>query len=206
MAPQVLERALEPFYTTKELGKGTGLGLAMAYSTVKAHQGQLELESEPGRGTRVRLCFPASAARAADLDRGGAQPPEGWRRILNILLVDDDELIQSSIPPSLEGQGHQVTTAWSGEEAIAAIEGGLQPDLVLLDLGMPGLGGAATLGRLRELRPRVPVILATGLSDREALALAEAHPRVSLLPKPFTLEDLLRQLVVLSTEAAGPFR
>jgi len=194
MAPQVLERALEPFFTTKEMGKGTGLGLAMAYSTVKAHQGQLELESEPGRGTRVRMTFPASPAPAADPDGAGRPSPRAPRRAMDILLVDDDELIQSSIPPSLEGQGHRVVSAWSGEEAIEAIRTGLHPDLVVLDLGMPGLGGAGTLRHLRELRPAVPVLLATGLTDPAALELTASYPGVALLAKPFTLDDLLRQL------------
>ncbi|MEI6291850.1 MAG: response regulator, partial [Chloroflexota bacterium] len=87
-----------------------------------------------------------------------------------------------------------VTTAQSGEEALAALEAGFEPDLVILDINMPGLGGIGTLPRLRVLRPAVPVLLSTGRTDQTALNLASAHLGVTLLSKPFGLRELQKHL------------
>jgi len=197
MPKEVLEKAMEPFYTTKETGKGTGLGLSMVFSTVKAHRGQMAIESEPGQGTRVRLRFPAyeqetpvqaAAPAAAEVTLPSRGP-------LKVLLVDDEELVQSAVQAILEVLGHTtVTTAQSGEEALATMAAGFAPDLVILDMNMPGLGGIGTLPRLRVLRPEVPVLLATGRVDQTALTLASAHPGVTLLSKPFGLRELQKHL------------
>ena len=194
MSREVLEKALDPFFTTKEIGKGTGLGLSIAYSTVKAHQGQMEIQSEPGRGTLVKLRFPAceQVPQAVPSSPEPASGTQGAR--LKVLLVDDDELIQSSIRMILEVLGHDATVAGCGEEALEQLAAGLAPDLVILDMNMPGLGGAGTLPRLRALRPDTPVLLATGRADQAALDLLEAHPCVSLLSKPFSMRDLVVHL------------
>lgn len=109
-------------------------------------------------------------------------------------VVDDDELIQSSMHAILEILGHAATTAASGEEALAKLEAGLDPDVVILDMNMPGLGGAGTLPRLRILRPAVPILLSTGRADQTALNLIEAHPHVTLLSKPFGMRELQKHL------------
>ena len=96
-----------------------------------------------------------------------------------MLLVDDDELIQSTMQAMLEVLGHSVVAASSGEEALAKLEAGFQPDAVILDMNMPGLGGAGTLPRLRALRPTVPVLLATGRADQAALNLIAGSSSMS---------------------------
>jgi PAS domain S-box-containing protein len=197
MSKEVLEKAMEPFYTTKETGQGTGLGLSMVFSTVKAHQGQMSIESEQGKGTRVMMRFPACEEEAPVLDAApeaseALQAPPG---AIRVLLVDDDDLIQSSVQMILEVLGHTtVKTALSGEEALAMLEGGLEADLVILDMNMPGLGGIGTLPRLRMLRPALPVLLATGRVDQTAQDLVSAHPGVTLLSKPFGLRELQKHL------------
>jgi CheY-like chemotaxis protein len=120
---------------------------------------------------------------------------------LDILLVDDDELIQSSLAAMLEGLGHRAIVASTGEEALLMLEGGLCPAVVILDMNMPGLGGAGTLPRLRTLCPLVPILLATGRSDQSALDLVAQHPNVILLPKPFGMAELQRQLAGFHREA-----
>ena len=188
---------MDPFFTTKGIGKGTGLGLSMVFSAVKAHRGQMAIESQPGMGTRVRLRFPASyhedqSRVVAPEVANATQASHGARKIL---LVDDDDLIQSSVLAILEVLGHtEVTAALSGEEALAILEAGFEPDFVILDMNMPGMGGAGTLPRLRELRPAVPVLLSTGRIDQSALNLASAHPGVTLLSKPFGLRELQNHL------------
>ena len=191
MPREVLEKALDPFFTTKEIGKGTGLGLSMVYGAVKAHQGRLEIRSQPGQGTCVAMVFPACPERRAD---GVAEPAPAAVAAggLKVLLVDDDELIQEAMQAMLEVLGHRVASARSGEEAMDMLD--FDPDVMILDMNMPGLGGAGTLARFRALRPRVPVILATGRADQATLDLVEAHPRVTLLSKPFTMRELEQRL------------
>lgn len=194
MPREILEKALDPFFTTKGQGKGTGLGLALVYGAMKAHQGSVELRSEPGRGTTVLLRFPACSG--VGTAEGGAEGggPERAARSLEVLLVDDDELIQASLGAMVERLGHRPTLATCGEEALARLGAGYRPDLIILDMNMPGLGGAGTLPRLRALLPDVPVVLATGRSDQRALELVQADPRASLLAKPFTLAELSAHL------------
>jgi PAS domain S-box-containing protein len=194
MPQEVLAKALDPFFTTKKPGKGTGLGLSMVYSTVKAHHGELELQSEPDRGTCVRMIFPAAAPAAARVESASEPQSPAFRRKLRVLLIDDDPLIQSSIQTLMEVLGHRVTASLSGEEALAQLESGLQPDVVVLDMNMPGLGGAGTLPRLRILCPTLPVLLCTGRVDQAAMDLVEGQPFVWLLAKPFSMTELQKQL------------
>jgi CheY-like chemotaxis protein len=116
-------------------------------------------------------------------------------------VVDDDELLRIALQAVLEELGHSVTLAASGEEALGQLEAGLQPDLAILDLNMPGLGGVETLPRLRALRPDLPILLATGRADQTALDLLEAFPNVSLLAKPFSMSDLKERLGPLGVPA-----
>ncbi len=194
MPKEVLEKAMDPFFTTKGIGKGTGLGLSIVYQTVKAHRGQMEILSEPSQGTRVRMRFPAWEISHPNTANPAVDQVANPLLAMKVLLVDDDELIQSSMQTILEVLGHTVTTASSGEEALARLEAGFEPDLVILDMNMPGLGGVGTLPRLRALRPNVPVLLSTGRVDQTALELASAHAGVTLLSKPFSMRELQQHL------------
>jgi CheY-like chemotaxis protein len=139
--------------------------------------------------------FPACELAAAPPDSPVAlRSGVSGAKVLNVLAVDDDELIQCTMQALLEHLGHKVTIASSGEEAILKLEAGLKPDVIILDLNMPGLGGAGTLPRLRALNPVVPVMLATGRVDQFALNLAKANPQVTLLAKPFSLAELRERL------------
>ncbi|HJV91647.1 MAG TPA: ATP-binding protein [Holophagaceae bacterium] len=203
MPKDVLDKALDPFFTTKPQGKGTGLGLSIVYGTVKAHHGVLTITSEPGRGTRVLLRFPACEAPpagSAEADPVGLQTPP---RSLDILLVDDDELIRASMEAMIQALGHRVATVESGEAALEWLGSGRRPQLIILDMNMPGLGGAGTLPRLRALHPDLPVLLATGRADQAALDLTQAFPAVTLLPKPFTLGELRGRLEAFAPGPSG---
>ena len=190
MDKAVLERAMVPFFTTKDVGKGTGLGLAIVYATVQAHGGQVAIWSEPGRGTRVTLTFPAGVVQEPEPEPVAPALGASLTQPLAVFLVDDDDLILTSTRMLMEVLGHQVTTAESGEQAMRLLEAGLRPDVVILDMNMPGLGGKRTLPLLRGLCPTVEVLLATGRPDQDALDLVASDSRVALLAKPFTLEEL----------------
>jgi len=201
MSPEVLARAMDPFFTTKALGKGTGLGLGMVYGTMLAHEGTFELRSELGRGTEAILRFPASRVGAPELEAAKASAPAlESGRSLHILLVDDDDLIRESAVPLLEVIGHSATEAATGARAIQLLESGLEVDLVILDMNMPGLSGAETLPRLLNLRPGLPVIMATGYSDDEITPLLEGRPSVTSIRKPYSLKEIQLKILNLNLQ------
>jgi len=149
-----------------------------------------------------KLCFPA-CGEGAPAEPAAEPRAEAARAGLTVLLVDDDELIQSSLAQVLEVLGHNAVTARSGEEAIGRLEAGLDCDAVILDMNMPGLGGAGTLPRLRALRPRLPILLSTGRVEPAVLDLVRAHPFVTLLSKPFSMADLQEHLQRVGDHAGG---
>ena len=194
MPKEVLERALDPFYTTKGVGKGTGLGLSLVYRTVQDHGGELELQSEPGQGTTVIMRLPVQ--RRTTLSEGSQDlcPVRPLWGDLKVLLVDDDELMLRSMEVMLKHLGHGVVCATSGEEALGILETGFQPDVALLDMSLPGLGTTRTLVLLRVLQPPLKIVLVTGRVDQASQALMAAHAEVSLLPKPFSMAELQEHL------------
>jgi CheY-like chemotaxis protein len=198
MAPEVLAKAMEPFFTTKPKGKGTGLGLAMVYGTMVAHNGSFDLHSQPGIGTEAILGFPASrvaavvAAKAPDL--ASVRPLQAS---LRILLVDDDELIRDSVGPMLEMLGHEVTTAPGGAEALHLLEEGQPVELVILDMNMPGMNGTEALPLILQCRPEIHVLMASGYSDQEIAPLLHGRPRVASLRKPFSLKEVQAKIAEL---------
>jgi PAS domain S-box-containing protein len=191
MDAHTLEHIYEPFFTTKEVGKGTGLGLAMVYGIVKAHGGALACESAPGRGTRFRICLPAHDGVRPEPEPA-ALPLPAPRGSETVLLVDDEELLRSLGHDLLAGAGYTVLTAESGEAALAAVRNrGAQIDLVILDLNMPGMGGTECLRQLRALGFGGPVLIASGVSPTGAERAALEEVAQGFLRKPFRLRSLL---------------
>jgi PAS domain S-box-containing protein len=205
MSEAVLAKAMEPFFTTKPQGKGTGLGLAMVYGTMKAHDGTFELHSAPGQGTEAVLRFPASRVQRPS---AAPQVPAGEEQAclasLKILLVDDDELIRDSVTPMLELLGHEVIPVPGGPQALRRLEAGEEVDLVILDMNMPGMSGAEALPLILALRPDTTVLVATGYSDQEIEPLLENRPRVSSIRKPFSMKELQTKLASLGLFQPSP--
>ena len=162
MDEQTLEHIFEPFYTTKDIGKGTGLGLASAYGIVQSHGGNILCYSEPDRGTTFKIYLPAvDQPDAGRLEEPPARPPHG--RGETVLVVDDEESVRDLSRQALKSFGYLVRTASSGEEALeiyAGRPGGF--DLVLMDIGMPGMGGHACLREILALDPKAKVLIASG--------------------------------------------
>lgn len=207
MSKEVLSQAMEPFFTTKPPGKGTGLGLAMVYGTVRAHGGSINLESTPGRGTRVTIRLPGVIQSAGVEGLAHAPPGGGGSEPLGILLIDDDPLIRESGSLILGSLGHHVTVACGGEAALDLVVDGLETELIILDLNMPTMDGLATLRALRPLRPSLPIFIASGFIDEEIRARLTDHGPVSFLSKPYSVEEFqaaLKAVGLHSRPAASP--
>ncbi len=195
MSPEVLAKAMEPFFTTKPQGKGTGLGLSMVYGTMTAHEGTFELHSQEGQGTEAILRFPASRVETPrPVQEAAATPAPVEQRRLRILLVDDDDLIRESVSEVLKLLGHESTAASGGQEALRLLEDGLPVELVILDMNMPGMSGAQALPRMLALRPGLTVLMSTGYSDEDIAPLLEGRPQVHSIRKPFSMKELRKKI------------
>jgi PAS domain S-box-containing protein len=190
MSEAVAARATEPFFSTKPLGKGTGLGLAQVYGIVRQAGGTMRIESREGEGTIVRLLLPradASAGEDASGEcRGGATnlAPGGAARIF---VVDDDEDVREFLADALIGLGYRVETLAGGEAALAALGAG-PPDLILVDFAMPGMNGAELAREIRARHPALPVVFVTGFAESDQLE--GALGAVPVLRKPFGIDEL----------------
>jgi hypothetical protein len=190
MAPDVLARAAEPFYSTKPLGKGTGLGLAQVYGIAQQAGGTLRIDSEPGKGTSVHILLPV-VAEPMPGEAGEARPagaPAGAIAGARILVVDDDGDVRAFLAESLEGFGCTVVSAASGAEGLEAMRD-WRPDLALIDYAMPGMHGAEVARAARERHPALPIVFVTGYAESEQLEAA-LDGDVPVLRKPFTLAEL----------------
>ncbi|HEY1606975.1 MAG TPA: PAS domain S-box protein [Allosphingosinicella sp.] len=203
MNADVLARATEPFFSTKPLGKGTGLGLAQVYGIAQQSGGTLRIRSEVGKGTVVEMLLPAASPEAADVQaaRAGAAPALATSRA-RILVVDDDSDVRSFLAEALRDLGHEVRAAESGEEAIAELQT-WPPDLALIDYAMPGMNGADTARAAREAAPGLPIVFVTGYAESERLE-SVLGPAVPVLRKPFTVEQLDAVLAQNLREKAPP--
>ncbi len=190
MSGEVLGRAFDPFYTTKKLGKGTGLGLATVYGIITQHGGHIDVRSEPGAGTTFTLLWPcADAAVPAAVVDAPAESTTTPMPHETILLAEDEDIVRRVTTTFLERAGYRVVAVQNGAEAVAAIEDrGDEIHLAVLDLIMPKMTGKAAYEKIHELRPQLPVIFVSGFSEH-ADELVEQGLR--LLPKPFRREALL---------------
>jgi PAS domain S-box-containing protein len=192
MTADVVAKIFEPFYTTKPQGRGTGLGLATSLAIVRSHGGFMQVYSEPGRGTRFVVGIPLETAPSRSPDNpvsGSSSLPRGSGEA--VLVVDDEEAIRSVTQRTLEAYGYRVITATDGREAIDIIErGDVVVDLVLTDMMMPVMDGAATSAYLEEHHPDIPIIAASGLNsggDSSAVGMGIAR----FIGKPYTTMALL---------------
>ncbi len=202
--PEVLERIFDPFFTTKEYGKGTGLGLSTVLGIAKGHHGFVRVESEVGRGTRMKVYLPAEEAVSPSAQaKEQADLPTGNHE--TILVVDDEAHVRDVTSRNLKAFGYEVLDAPGGKEAMEVVQSHPgQVRLVLTDLMMPGMDGRATIRALRRLEPRVPVVVMTGLPMDQAVGVAEPEGVQAVLQKPFQTEALLRTLKSVLTGGGKP--
>ncbi len=204
MPPEVLEHIWEPFFTTKELGRGTGLGLSTVYGIVRQSGGYITVESAPGRGSTFRLWFPKALAETP-APASQDLPEEVWRGSETVLLVEDEPAVRALLAQMLKGAGYRVLSAGSGPEAVelatnrhrnterATTDSAASIDLLLTDLVMPGgLSGRETAETLQSRLPGLRVIYMTGYTDDTVLRQGQWLSEPALLHKPFGKAELLR--------------
>ncbi|WP_313713026.1 PAS domain-containing sensor histidine kinase [Pseudomonas sp.] len=196
----VAARAIDPFFSTKPMGQGTGLGLSMTYGFVRQSGGQLRLLTSPGEGTRVELYLPRYHEQPAVAHQPPARKPlassSGGQRIV---LVEDQAALRLVVTEVLEELGYRVKAFENGATALAHMQQCEQPDLLLSDIGLPGgLNGRQLAERCRQLHPQLKVLFVTGYDESAALSDGQLLQGTSVLTKPFELEALaerVRQLL-----------
>jgi CheY-like chemotaxis protein len=201
MPPQVLDKALEPFFTTKAPGRGSGMGLPQAYAFARQAGGLLSLESAPGQGTTATLLLPrvTGVANVASLGDVARERVNGAGR--TVLLVEDESLVRELVATALEGYGFKVEQASDAEEALARLEAGLRVDVVFSDVLMPGrFDGVQLADRVTE-RYGLPVLLATGYTDR-----IEKIERYPVIGKPYDVAAVASSLVEAASRGERALR
>jgi len=196
MDKATLERIFEPFFTTKPVGQGSGLGLSVVHGIVKAHQGVIHVESEPGRGTVFHIYLPPQVSEEE-------QPPVESDHVISgnqerILFVDDDELAGRTMEKVLRRLGYQVR--WFSHPAAALTDFRARPaeyDLVITDLAMPGMTGDSLAAAMLVIRPDLPILITTGLIDPAILKQAREIGVGNVLLKPVGGKTLAREIAQL---------
>jgi PAS domain S-box-containing protein len=191
MDAETLQKATEPFFSTKELGKGTGLGLSMVHGLAVQLNGALRLSSQVEVGTKVELCLPVTNIPAEEGKSTVAEPNYEATDKITVLVVDDDALIAMSTVDMLEDLGHNVIEANSGDRALEILRDDRPIDLLVTDYAMPRMNGAQLAAAARELRPELPILLATGYAEVPA-GSAIGLPRIG---KPYQQDQLAAEIV-----------
>lgn len=196
MSEETVKRIFDPFFTSKALGHGTGLGLSTALTIVKSHGGFINVYSELGRGSRFAINLPAMEDEVETTKpEHASQYPRGNGEL--ILLVDDEDNLLQITAATLESFGYRTVSAPDGAKGLATyIERQNEIDLVVTDMSMPDMDGPAMIGELRKLNPEIKIIGMSGLMNSELTAELESFDVSAFLTKPFTAEKLLSSIAV----------
>ncbi len=194
MSPEVAGRAFDPFFTTKPIGQGTGLGLSMIYGFARQSNGHVTIDSRVGQGTSVRLYLPrhhgdidteqASEVRAAEHAATGE----------TVLVVEDEPVVRGVILEMLDEQGYRTLQAVDGPSGLKILRSGARIDLLVTDVGLPGMNGRQLADQARETRPDLRILFITGYAESVAIADGFLQPGMEMITKPFDLDNLSRRI------------
>jgi two-component system cell cycle sensor histidine kinase/response regulator CckA len=201
MEAETLEQAFEPFFTTKPPGEGTGLGLSTVYGIVKQTGGDITAESQPGRGTRMRVLLPRVQVSIEASDEGHAEPtlPAGS----TVLLVEDEDAVRRLVAAMLTDAGYRVLVAENASAAIVLADAEERIDILLTDVVMPGLSGPDLASLLTELRPDLRVLFVSGYTADGVARNGRMSPDTAFLQKPFTRTQLMGALGRLHSDVGA---
>jgi CheY-like chemotaxis protein len=186
-------KVFEPFFTTKEVGKGTGLGLSMVYGLVKQSGGHIEIHSEEGKGTAIKLYFPRSDEESLAHNNTSGPPLRGGDE--TILVVEDDALVRKYVISQLKSLGYAPVAAANATDAIALVERGQTFDLLFTDIVMPGgMNGRELADEMARRRPGARVLYTSGFTENAIVHQGRLDPDVALLSKPYRKLDLAQMV------------
>jgi signal transduction histidine kinase len=192
MTPEILAKVFEPFYTTKPIGQGTGLGLSMVYGYMKQAKGTVQIVSEPGIGTSVYLYMPCYKGGASTLPGTTTEAsPLGSGE--TVLVVEDESVVRSLIVEVLDELGYQTLEAADAQEAIPLLEGNHEIDLMITDVGLPGMNGRQLADFARLSRPELKVLFATGYAEGSNVS-GYLAPNMEIITKPFAIDALANKI------------
>ena len=188
MAPDVVDKAFEPFFTTKPIGQGTGLGLSMVYGFAQQSGGGIDVESAVGSGTSITLYLPRSTMARADADQAAAQLPVGSGE--RVLVVEDDPSVRMLVVEVLRDLGYSTVEAVDATTATVALETNPRFDLLISDVGLPGMNGRQLAEVARVMAPHLPVLFMTGYTASAANKEQFLADGMYMITKPFDIDDL----------------
>ncbi len=194
MPPEVKARAFDPFFTTKPLGQGTGLGLSMIYGFARQSEGHARIESEVGRGTSITLYLPrhdgdaesaAGEARTPDTKRGEGE---------TVLVVEDETVVRELVAEALRDLGYRAIEAVDGPSGLTVLRSHRRIDLLLTDVGLPGLNGRQLADQARSMRCNLKVLFMTGYAENAASASGFLEAGMAMVTKPFAMDTLMQRV------------
>ena len=203
MTPEVVKRAFDPFFTTKPIGVGTGLGLSMIYGFARQSSGQVQIESQVGKGTTVRLYLPRHPGEEAAVEAHG-EPADAPRAEQGetVLVVDDEPIVRMLATEVLEELGYRSIEAGDGAAALQILRSNLRIDLLVTDVGLPGgMNGRQVADAGRALRPGLKVLFITGYAENAGLSNGTLEPGMQVLTKPFAMDVLGSRIKALIARA-----
>jgi PAS domain S-box-containing protein len=192
MSPEVAAQAFNPFFTTKPLGQGTGLGLSMIYGFARQSGGQVRIYSEVGLGTTMCIYLPRYAGSESEAEEGQGPAPAGYGgHGETVLVVDDEPVLRMLIVDVLQDAGYKAVEAEDGPQALRVLQSGAPIDLLITDVGLPGgLNGRQVADAGRVLRPHLKVIFITGYAENAVVGNGRLEPGMQIITKPFSVGDL----------------
>lgn len=195
MPPNVIERAFDPFFTTKPIGQGTGLGLSMVYGFARQSEGHAKIYSEVGRGTTVKIYLPRYRGETeVEIEASALAEAPRAEAGETVLVVEDEPVVRSLIVEVLEDLGYRTMEAVDGPEGLKLLQSRQRIDLLVTDVGLPGLNGRQLADAARERRPNLKVLFITGYAENATLAAGFLDPGMQMITKPFAVDALAQKI------------
>jgi CheY-like chemotaxis protein len=194
MSAEVAARAFDPFFTTKPIGQGTGLGLSMIYGFARQSNGHATIDTRPGQGTTIRLYLPRHIGDATAPHPSATRVAEYAATGETVLVVEDEPVVRGVILEMLGDQGYRTLEAVDGASGLRILRSDARIDLLVTDVGLPGMNGRQLADQARETRPGLKVLFMTGYAESVAISDGFLQAGMEMITKPFELDNLSRRI------------
>jgi CheY-like chemotaxis protein len=196
MSQDTIEKAFEPFFTTKPIGQGTGLGLSMIYGFTRQSDGYVRIYSELGRGSTIKLYLPRYYGEADLVEEEQGTLTDAHRAEAGevVLVIEDEATVRDLVVDVLGELGYRAVEAADGPSGLKLLQSGMHLDLLITDIGLPGLNGRQVVDAARPLRPDLKVLFMTGYAENATIANGYLEPGMEMITKPFAIEALATRI------------